>query len=59
MDPKKPVMIAGDWEESQMALVDKNGGLTYNAKQLEINKALAKELGVRPMISKLLKVCPK
>ncbi|XP_050306107.1 uncharacterized oxidoreductase YjmC-like [Anthonomus grandis grandis] len=47
-DPKKPVMVHGDWERANMAQVDKDGGLRYVANQHETNAKLAKELGIKP-----------
>lgn len=45
----EPVLIAGDKERQAMALVDKQGGITYHPNQLKASKEFAESMGVQPM----------
>lgn len=52
-DPEKPVLVQGDPERIHMKKVDEDGGLIYVQNQHDTNAALAEELNVTPMISKI------
>ncbi|XP_076183040.1 putative oxidoreductase YjmC [Ptiloglossa arizonensis] len=45
----KSVLVAGDPERTNMARVDKEGGIAYHPNQLKVSEELAKRLGVEPM----------
>ncbi|CAH0550469.1 unnamed protein product [Brassicogethes aeneus] len=49
IDPKFPVMVAGDMESNAMKETDLSGHLDYNPAQIQICQNLAKKLGVAPM----------
>ncbi|KAJ3638533.1 hypothetical protein MTP99_001891 [Tenebrio molitor] len=49
IDPKNPVLIAGDREKLHMKSVDQAGGVTYTRDQLEASAKIAKNLRVKPL----------
>ncbi|XP_044744357.1 uncharacterized oxidoreductase YjmC-like [Coccinella septempunctata] len=57
MDPKKPVMAAGDPEKNHKVSVDRAGGVRYVRNQMETCEKLAKMLKVRPLGSVLKTNC--
>ncbi|CAG9864224.1 unnamed protein product [Phyllotreta striolata] len=50
-DPKRPVMVHGDFERVHMMQVSKDGGVRYVKNQHDANKKLAERLDVEPMQS--------
>lgn len=49
VDPKNPVLIAGDPEKNHMKSVDAAGGVQYTENQIKTCHALAERLGIPPI----------
>lgn len=49
VDPKNPVLIAGDPEKHHMQKVDKEGGVRYTPNQIKTCTELAQKLKIKPI----------
>lgn len=49
VDPKKPVLVAGDPERAHERKVQEEGGIRYHANQIKTNHALAERLKIKPI----------
>ncbi|XP_047996880.1 hydroxycarboxylate dehydrogenase B-like isoform X5 [Leguminivora glycinivorella] len=51
VDPSLPVLAPGDKERSHFEQTNKRGTIVYEAKQIESCASLAKQLGVKPILT--------